>query len=149
MKVADLLKNKGQNVISIAADKSVAEALKTLMENKISSLVVLDANHRLIGIITERDIFRAATMDYEGIHSKKVADLMSTNLIVGTLEDDIEYVKGIMTQNRIRHLPIVAQEGLVGMVSIGDIVKFQLHETIVKNRYLEDMVFGKMPTNSR
>lgn len=147
MKVADLLKTKGQNVISVAPDKSVFEALKTLMDNKISSLVVLDvsASHELIGIITERDIFRAATEDYESLKTKKIADLMSTKLIVGTLEDDIEYVKGIMTQNRIRHLPIVAKEGLVGMVSIGDIVKFQLQETIVKNRYLEDSVFGKNP----
>jgi CBS domain-containing protein len=145
MKVADLLKTKGQNVVSIVSDKTVIEALRMLMDNKISSLVVLDASKKLIGIITERDIFRAATEDYEGLRSKKVADLMSTKLIVGTLEDDIEYVKGIMTQNRIRHLPIVAREGLVGMVSIGDIVKFQLQETIVKNRYLENSVFGKKP----
>lgn len=143
MKVADLLQTKGQTVISITKDKPVFEALNTLSDNQISSLIVLDDSGRMMGIITERDIFRAAAQDYDGLKSKKVADLMSTNLIVGTLEDEIEYVKGIMTHNRIRHLPIVAKEGLVGIVSIGDIVKFQLEETIVKNRYLEDTVFGK------
>lgn len=144
MKVSDLLQKKGQTVISITKDKSVFEALKALSDNQISSLVVLDANGRLIGIITERDIFRSATLDYDGLKLKQVADLMSTHLIVGTLEDEIEYVKSIMTKNRIRHLPIVAREGLVGIISIGDIVKFQLQETIVKNRYLEDTVFGNV-----
>lgn len=141
MKIADLLKTKSQTVIKITADQSVFEALKVLTDNKISSLVVCDAKHQLSGIITERDLFRAATQNYEAFKTQTVADLMSTNLIVAIPEDQIEYVMGIMTQNRIRHLPIVTKEGLVGIVSIGDIVKFQLQETIQKKHSLEDYVF--------
>lgn len=142
MKVADLLKTKGQNVITITPDRSIFEAIKMLTENKISSLVVFDDNNKLIGIITERDIIRAMTENYEALKSQKVADLMSTNLIVAIPDDEIEYVKGIMTQNRIRHLPIVTKEGLAGIISIGDVVKFQLQEIKVQNRYLEDYVSG-------
>ncbi len=113
-----------------------------LNEHKIGSLVVMGADQQIKGIITERDILRGITQDYGVLQSKKVADLMTANLIVGTPEDDIEYIMGIMTQNRIRHLPIVNKQGLVGIISIGDVVKILLEETQVKNRYLEDYING-------
>lgn len=142
MKVSDLLSIKGKTIITITPDRPVFEAMKKLMDNKISSLMVLDAGYNIRGIITERDIIRAINQSYETLRTQKVADLMTKALLVGTPEDDIEYVMGIMTQNRIRHLPIVSEDGLAGIISIGDIVKFQLQEIEVENHYLQDFISG-------
>jgi CBS domain-containing protein len=144
MKVADLLKSKGQSVITVSPDEPVFQAMGKLIENKIGSLVVIDAEKKIVGIISERDIMRAAYSDYEMLKSKRVSQLMSTNIIVAIPEDDIDYIMGIMTQNRIRHLPIVTKDGIVGLISIGDIVKYQLEEIQVKNRYLEEYMYGHL-----
>ena len=143
MKVADLLKDKGKSVITITPDEPVFSAMGKLIENQIGSLVVIDAEKKLVGIISERDIMRAAYSDFDTLKSKKVSQLMSTNIIIAIPEDDIDYIMGIMTQNRIRHLPIVTKDGIIGIISIGDIVKYQLEEFQVKNRYLEEYMYGQ------
>ncbi len=143
MKVADLLKSKGQTVITVSPDEPIFNAMGKLIEHKIGSLVVVDAEKKIVGIISERDIMRAAYSDYDTLKSKKVANLMTTNLIVAIPEDDVDYIMGIMTQNRIRHLPIVTKDGIEGIISIGDIVKFELEEIQVKNRYLEEYMYGQ------
>ncbi len=143
MKVADLLKDKGKSVITITPDDPVFSAMGKLMENQIGSLVVIDAEKKLVGIISERDIMRAAYSDFDTLKSKKVSQLMSTNIIIAIPEDDIDYIMGIMTQNRIRHVPIVTKDGIIGIISIGDIVKYQLEEFQVKNRYLEEYMYGQ------
>ena len=143
MKVADLLKDKGKSVITITPDEPAFFAMGKLIENQIGSLVVIDAEKKLVGIISERDIMRAAYSDIDTLKSKKVSQLMSTNIIIAIPEDDIDYIMGIMTQNRIRHVPIVTKDGIIGIVSIGDIVKYQLEEFQVKNRYLEEYMYGQ------
>ncbi len=143
MKVADLLKDKGKSVITITPDEPVFSAMGKLIEDQIGSLVVIDAEKKLVGIISERDIMRAAYSDFDTLKSKKVSQLMSTNIIIAIPEDDIDYIMGIMTQNRIRHVPIVTKDGIIGIVSIGDIVKYQLEEFQVKNRYLEEYMYGQ------
>ncbi|MCL6588401.1 MAG: CBS domain-containing protein [Firmicutes bacterium] len=143
MKVADLLKNKGQTIHSVTSDESVFVVMRKLVENRIGALIVMDPQGRVMGIISERDILKAVYEDYDTFKTKKVADLMTTNLLVAIPEDDLEYAMGIMTQNRIRHLPIVTKEGVAGIISIGDIIKFQLDETQVKNRYLEEYILGQ------
>ncbi len=143
MKVADLLKDKGKSVITITPDEPVFSAMGKLIENQIGSLVVIDAEKKLVGIISERDIMRAAYSDFDTLKSKKVSQLMSTNIIIAIPEDDIDYIMGIMTQNRIRHVPIVTKNGIIGIISIGDIVKYQLEEFQVKNRYLEEYMYGQ------
>ncbi len=143
MKVADLLKDKGKSVITITPDEPVFSAMGKLIENQIGSLVVIDAEKKLVGIISERDIMRAAYSDFDTLKSKQVSQLMSTNIIIAIPEDDIDYIMGIMTQNRIRHVPIVTKDGIIGIISIGDIVKYQLEEFQVKNRYLEEYMYGQ------
>ena len=142
MKVEDLLKSKNQTVITITPKETLPVALQKLLENQIGSLVVCD-EVKIFGIISERDILRAISDDYDTWVSKKVEDEMSPNLIVAIPDDDLNYVMGIMTQNRIRHLPIITREGIVGIVSIGDIVKFLLHDMEIKNRYLEEYIYGQ------
>ncbi|HEX3045210.1 MAG TPA: CBS domain-containing protein [Bacillota bacterium] len=142
MKVADLLKNKDQTVYSVTSDESVFAVMRKLVEYRIGALIVMEPQGRIMGIISERDILKAVYENCDTFKTKKVADLMTTNLLVAIPEDDLEYAMGIMTQNRIRHIPIVTKEGVVGIISIGDIIKFQLDETQVKNRYLEEFILG-------
>ncbi|HEX3043341.1 MAG TPA: CBS domain-containing protein [Bacillota bacterium] len=142
MKISDILKEKGQAVFTISPDEPIFGSLRKLVEYQIGSLVVVDAEKKILGIISERDILRAIYHDYENLKTLKVAHLMTTNLIIAIPEDDIDYIMGVMTQNRIRHLPVVDKDGVIGIISIGDIIKCQLEEIQVKNRYLEEYMYS-------
>ena len=144
MKVLDLLKSKkNQDVFTISPEKTVYNALEMLLKHQISSLMVCsDADGKMLGIITERDILRAVYKDPDVLKGKQVKDLMTTNVIVAIPDDEIDYVVEIMSKNRFRHLPIVNKDSILGIVSIGDIAKFQLHEIQAKNRYLEEYMYG-------
>ncbi len=145
MKAGDVLKDKGKIVATIGAEKTIAEAIKQLMEKNIGSLLVVDEKGAICGIITERDILRECHQRYEMIKQTKIKEAMSKNLIVASPEDDIDYVENIMTQNRIRHIPIISGGKLEGLISIGDVVKLQRGECKVENRYLKDYISGKYP----
>ena len=145
MKVKDILQEKGADVTTIGADKTVFEAIKSLVEKNIGSLLVLDEKSAIVGIITERDILKECNQRYESLMQTKVKDVMTKNLIVASPEDDIDYVENIMTENRVRHLPVMSGQKLVGLISIGDVVKVQRGECRVENRYLKDYISGKYP----
>jgi CBS domain-containing protein len=145
MKVRDILKDKGSEVITIGAEATVFEAIKTLVEKNIGSLLVLDEGSGIIGIITEKNILKECNSRYELLKQTKVKEIMTKDLIVGSLDDDINYVESIMTQNRVRHLPIIANGKLEGLISIGDVVKVLRRECKVENRYLKDFISGKYP----
>ncbi|MFH1336294.1 MAG: CBS domain-containing protein [Candidatus Zixiibacteriota bacterium] len=145
MKVKDILKDKGTVVATIEADKLIPDAIKNLMEKRIGSLLVVDEKGAICGIITERDILKECDQRYVSLQQTKVKDVMTKNLIVASLEDDIDYVENIMTQNRIRHLPIIFGQKLEGIISIGDVVKVQHRECRVENRYMKDYISGKYP----
>jgi CBS domain-containing protein len=145
MKVKDILQEKGAEVATIGADKTVFEAIKSLVEKNIGSLLVLDEKSAIVGIITERDILKECNQRYESLMQTKVKDVMTKNVIVASPEDDIDYVENIMTENRVRHLPVISGQKLVGLISIGDVVKVQRGECRVENRYLKDYISGKYP----
>lgn len=143
MKVKELLQAKGQKVITIGPQESLLEACKRLAEHNIGSLLVLAADGSIEGIITERDITKTCSKKNGNIGNTLVQEAMSTNLLIGLPKDDLDYITGIMTQNRIRHLPIVSGTQLEGIISIGDVVKARLQETEVKKRYLEEYIYGQ------
>jgi len=143
MKVADLLKNKENLIFTITSDTNLFEAMTKLLEQKIGALIVVDSKNKLIGIISERDLMRGIYQDYDGFKTKKVASLMSSNPLVAILDDEIDYIMKIMTKNQIRHMPVLDKEKIVGMISIRDVIKYQLQETEVKNRYLEEYLFNQ------
>ena len=145
MKVKDILQEKGADVATIGADKTVFEAIKSLVEKNIGSLLVLDEKSAIVGIITERDILKECDRRYESLMQTMVKDVMIKNVIVASPEDDIDYVENIMTENRVRHLPVISGQKLVGLISIGDVVKVQRGECRVENRYLKDYISGKYP----
>jgi CBS domain-containing protein len=106
----------------------------------VGALVVTTAEGKVVGIITERDLLRVCAARSGEIDDTRIAECMPANLIIGLPEDEVGYVMGIMTNNRIRHLPIMNGERLEGIISIGDVVKAQLEETEFENRYLKDYI---------
>ena len=142
MRIADILRKKGNHVVTIQPQKTVWDAIQTLNEHKIGAAVVTDTDGRVVGIISERDILQTAAKQRESIKDIAIADIMSTDLVIGVAEDRLDYVMGIMTQNRIRHLPVMDGEDLVGIVSIGDVVNANLQQTEFENRRLKDYIHG-------
>ncbi|MGE0824529.1 MAG: CBS domain-containing protein [Candidatus Binatia bacterium] len=140
MKVSDILQHKGTDVQRIGPDATIQEVLETLVEHRIGSLVVCNENRDVLGIITERDVLQQCVQKDEQVRQKPVREVMTTRLIVGTPDDDVQYVMNIMTHNRIRHLPIIVGHRLFGLISIGDVVKAQLEETKFENRYLREYI---------
>jgi CBS domain-containing protein len=122
MNIAHVLARKGVKVITISPEHTVRQALAILAEHNIGALVVVDDRHHPVGILSERDIVREAARS-ETLFARRVAELMTRELIVGVAEDDLKVVLNTMTERRIRHLPVVEKGKLVGIVSIGDVVK--------------------------
>ncbi len=140
MKIRDILHGKGTEVATISPEATIHEAMTALVSRRIGSLVVTDEKRKILGIITERDILRECTARSERIKETLVREVMTPDLIIGVPDDEVSYVMGIMTQNRIRHLPVMTDEHLEGLISIGDVVKAQLEETEFENRYLKDFI---------
>ncbi len=140
MKVKDILESKGSAVATIPADASLHDALERLIELRIGCLVVVDGHDPIVGVLTERDLLRECATHPEGMREMTVREIMSSNPIIAVPEDEVAYIMGIMTHNRIRHLPILNGERLAGMISIGDVVKAQLEAAEFENRYLRDFI---------
>jgi CBS domain-containing protein len=140
MKVSQILRSKGTAVITARPDATLHDALQTLVSNRVGALVVTTTEGKVVGIITERDLLRVCAARSGEIDDTRVAECMTANLIIGLPQDEVGYVMGIMTNNRIRHLPIMNGERLEGIISIGDVVKAQLEETEFENRYLKDYI---------
>lgn len=145
MKVKDILAVKGRQVVTIPKETGVIEAMSIFSANRVGSLVIVDEEKNVLGIIGGRDVLMAVVNHPDSIKDLKVESIMTTNLIIGTEEDDIDYIQAIMTENRIRHVPIMHGRELRGMVSIGDVVKALLKEKDVENRYLKDYIADKYP----
>ncbi|MEE9555578.1 MAG: CBS domain-containing protein [candidate division Zixibacteria bacterium] len=144
MKASDILKEKGSMVRTISPDKTVIQALQSMIENKVGSLVVTERGNTPVGIITERDILRHAGRT-DAWKETSISKIMTKNLIIGFPGDDIEVIMALMTQNRFRHVPILQDKKLAGIISIGDIVKAKLKDVKAENRYLNAYIMGKYP----
>jgi CBS domain-containing protein len=138
MTIASLLAKKGPKVVTVQPEQTIRQALGLLAEHNIGALVVVDTQTRPIGILSERDVVRAAVRE-EAVFAKTVSALMTKDVIVGVPQDDLESVGRTMTDKHIRHLPVVDQGRLVGIISIGDVVKAQrdLYRGEVENLQME------------
>ena len=128
MIIQDILDNKGDRVITIAPHHTLYLALCTLTENKVGALLVQNDQERLVGIITERDLMRAVYQDTD-LRDTHVESIMTRSLVIGTPDQDIEYVMTEMTNGRFRHMPVIENDTLIGIISIGDLVKAKLQHT--------------------
>jgi CBS domain-containing protein len=145
MKVKDILAAKGNRVVTIDKNTGIIDSMAIFSANRIGSLLIVDKNGDILGIIGARDVLMAVVNHFDTIKTMTVEMIMSTNLIVGTEDDHVDYILAIMTENRIRHVPIMDGRELKGMVSIGDVVKALLKEKDVENRYLKDYIADKYP----
>ncbi len=142
MRIRDILRTKGSEVITIEPEQSVLAAVKVLSEHRIGALVVRSGDD-VVGIISERDVLNLTARNPSRLEGIPVSEAMTANVIVGVPDDDLDYVMSIMTENRIRHLPIVDKSGgLLGMVSIGDVVGAVRQSIEAENRHLKDYILG-------
>ena len=127
MNIASILARKGGRVVTCRPDQSIRQALGLLAEHNIGALVVVDATGAPAGSLSERDVVREATRD-ERLFARSVEEIMTRDVIVGVPEDDLRAVRLTMTERRIRHVPVVVEGRLIGIVSIGDVVKAELDQ---------------------
>jgi CBS domain-containing protein len=135
MKIRDLLKTRVGPVITIGPHETVAAAIQKLVEYDRGSIPVCNEKGELVGIITERDIVRKCFVRKDSLASIKIEDVMTKGVAIGTPEDDLDYAISVMKQKRIRHLPIVDQQKVVGMLSMRHLLDVQLSETKAEIRY--------------
>jgi CBS domain-containing protein len=128
MTVATILKEKGSNVVTAKAGASLAELARILSEHRIGALVVTGEADELVGIVSERDIVRAVAREGPDVLGRPAGDVMTRQLIVCGPDDSIYELMNLMTNNRIRHLPVVEDGKLKGIISIGDVVKSRIAE---------------------
>lgn len=140
MLVKTMLEKKPKEVVTASVATTIDEAMDMLIKHQIGCLPVLDADSKLIGIISDKDIFEKVHQTKGQYQDLKVQDLMKTELIVGLPDDDIDYIAGLMEKNYIRHVPIVDGDNVVGMISLRDIHKTYVRNKEVENRYLMDML---------
>lgn len=124
MNIQSILAIKGTDVVTVGPHQSIREAISSIVRHNIGSLVVVNDAREPIGILSERDIVRA-TAKNEAIFSLPVSALMTKEVITGMPHDDLEAVAHTMTEKRVRHIPVVDAGKLIGIVSIGDVVKAQ------------------------
>ena len=128
MYVFHILKAKGNETVTIDPGESVTAALALLEEKRIGALLVLDDHGKIAGILSERDLVRAMNKHRESIFSKRVGDLMTTRVVTCSPKDPVAAIMGMMTAQRFRHVPVVDDGKLVGVISIGDVVKSRIEE---------------------
>ncbi len=142
MTIRSILRQKGSDVVTIEPERTVLAAIRRLVDHRIGALVVTRDHGSIVGIITERDILRESAERSDRLGETRVRDVMTTDVMIGLADDDLDYVMGIMTKNRIRHLPVLEGERLAGIISIGDVVSTQLQRTEFENRMLKDYIQG-------
>ena len=139
MIVRDIVKMKGSNIISIAPDGPVAEALAVMVKNDIGSLVVLEGK-RLAGMLTFREILKALDANRGTLGSLKVRDVMIANPVCGNPEDSLENLREMMNKDHIRYLPVKEGDQLLGVISFHDVANAVIKETTFHNKLLKSYI---------
>jgi signal-transduction protein with cAMP-binding, CBS, and nucleotidyltransferase domain len=140
--VSDILKGKQGALLTIGSDASVFDMVKQMVEANVGSLLVT-VEGRIEGIVTERDYLRRVTLEGRTDKDTPVSEIMTSPLIVVTPQTPVEECMAIMTDRRIRHMPVVENGEVIGLVSIGDLVKFQSQQQDFKIQYLTDYITAR------
>jgi CBS domain-containing protein len=144
MIIGELLESKGNEVVTIGPEQELKEAIQMLVDRGMGSLVVVK-NEQVVGILTERDILRANARWFDTLKGLTVSDVMTTKVVIGLPTDSIDKVMNIMTEQRVRHLPVISSGQLIGILSIGDVVKAKVKKAEVEINHLTDYITGLYP----
>jgi CBS domain-containing protein len=136
MRISDVIRQKGDAVVTIRSDATVLELLETLEKHRIGAVVVSDDGLTVTGIVSERDVVRHLHTDGVGVLDRTVAMIMTKDVQTCTPQDGIEDLARVMTEHRVRHIPVVVDGKAVGIVSIGDIVKGRIDELQTERDHL-------------
>jgi CBS domain-containing protein len=139
MRIRQILQGKRLDVVVIAPDATIRAAINLMKQERVGSLVVIDRNRHLLGVLSERDVIHNLASDGADVLLRSVDSIMRTDGPVVGLEDTVQYAMQAMTEKRARHVPVVDAKRMIGVVSIGDIVKSRLHEKIQENGILQDI----------
>jgi CBS domain-containing protein len=139
--VKHLLDSKGRNIISIAEGASVLDAIKIMAERSIGSLLVMDGDE-LMGIVTERDYARKVIVKGRSSKSTQVGEIMTADVCTASIDQTVNDCMTIMTERRIRHLPVVENGKVVGLISIGDLVQAIIADQQQAIEHLEQYISG-------
>ena len=145
MLVKDILQSKPKTIFTAEPSTPIQQAMELLVHNRISCLPILNAKKELVGIVSDKDIFKLLYESPQTAATSTVSAVMSKDVLVGLPTDDIGYIAAIMTNNRIRHVPIMEGKQLIGLLSVGDIVKTQMAHIETENRYLRQYIDGTYP----
>jgi len=154
MQIRDIIQEKGTGAVTVGAGQSIHDAINTLNKNRIGALIVTGDDQEIVGIISERDILRVCGDAFERLNNTAtqeennypplVQDVMTKDVVIGVPDDELNYAMGVMTKNHIRHLPILDNGNLAGIISIGDLVNAHLEEKVFENRTLREYIHGSM-----
>ncbi len=150
MRIKDILQDKGNAVVTIDADQSIHAAIVKLNHHGIGSLIVMGEDDQIAGIVTERDILKSCGENCTHLKTAPprelvvcpflVKDIMTKDLVIGVPDDDLNYVMGVMTKHHIRHLPILDNGKLAGIISVGDLINAHIEEHVFESRALKDYI---------
>ncbi len=140
MNVAQLLGDKGHDVFSVQPHRTLAEAVRTLAERRIGAVVVTGADGGLLGILSERDIIRALAQSGPAALETPVSRAMTAKVVTCRTQTSIDELMEIMTSGRFRHVPVLENDRVAGVISIGDVVKYRLAEVEAESRAMRDYI---------
>lgn len=138
MMIKSILKNKGDAVITLSVFESVRDAMQMMVEHEIAALVLTNGTE-VAGVISERDILQAISKRGANILNAPAGHILAGSLVAVSPDETTKRVLHLMTHSRIRHLPVMEKDQLVGIVSVGDVVKYRLEELEMESNVLRDL----------
>ena len=150
MRIKDILEEKGSEVVTIDTGQSIHAAIVKLNQHGIGSLIVTGEGGQIAGIVTERDILKSCgencthlqttTAREKAVCPFLVSEIMTKDLVIGVPDDDLNYAMGVMMKHHIRHLPVLDNGKLAGMISVGDLINAHFEENIFESRTLKEYI---------
>ncbi len=140
MRISGLLREKGDFVATVEPGATVSEVLAALAEHGVGALVVTDDGEHIAGIVSERDVVRALHRQGPDVLDVLVSELMTAEVVTCAPDAEVDSLMAVMTERRVRHVPVVVDGRLTGIVSIGDVVKHRVHELVDENLALVEYI---------
>ncbi|HSE79123.1 MAG TPA: CBS domain-containing protein [Alphaproteobacteria bacterium] len=139
MKIADILRRKGGHLITVRPDDTVAMAVGVMTAKGIGALLVCELGGQFLGLLSERDVVQAIARQRDNVATLRVDDVMTRDVVVCTPADSVKHMMAVITNRRARHVPVLEDGKLVGIVSVGDVLKSRLDEAVEEANVLRDL----------